>query len=591
MSRTFGIDTSRMGEEELLAALGEIEQQRRGLYARELAVLAELDGRTTAARKGYRDVAALAREILRINAYDARQRVAHARAVVARYAPTGAPLEPDLPDVGTALAEGAIGPEHVEAIRATVARFPQPVSLPDREHAEELLTKAAREYEPHTVTALGREIVARLDQDGNPPTDEDLVRPARFLDWRDTRNGRLRGNVELDVETAALLTGLIEPRAKPHGTNEEPDRRGKYQRQGDAFAEVLRVAAGCPEDGPTEAGEPFSVMVSVTLDDRETRHRIRADQRAGIVSGGADPPDGLRCLYRSRRTRQQGRDPGHRAEAPHRTPGHPAGPDPARQRVRLPRLPEKAEAMRRAPCCFLGQRRPYRTVQPRTALPFSPQPDPPHGVGSPDAQRAPRIHPTRLPRPGTKTQAQPPPPPRKGGRMKLFLVGDEDVACSSADAPFLLAAHQPTSGRYPTATMLGVYQVGRGGVLESDDPEPKRIVHRGRPLAGEGFGDEGVRVVARHPADQLQAFQWHRAPTRPGGHVHWPEHGQRDDNQVALGLRAIDYRDGGLPFQVVQHVEAGPVEQFGKVHCDHLGECEGSGTASQLGVLGSPQPV
>ncbi|WP_170220900.1 HNH endonuclease signature motif containing protein [Amycolatopsis cihanbeyliensis] len=267
MTRTFGIDTSRMGEEELLAALGEIEQRRRVDYAREVAVLAELDGRTTAGRRGYRDVAVLAREILRINAYDARQRVTHARTAVARHGPTGTPLKPDLPEVGAAVAEGAIGPEHEEAIRATMARFPQPVSLPDREHAEALLTTAAREYEPHTVTALGREIVARLNQDGNPPTEHDLTRPARFLDWRDTRGGRLRGTFELDPETAALLTGLIEPRAKPHSSPEEPDRRSKHQRQGDAPADMLRAAARCPDDGPTEPGEPVTVMVSITPDD------------------------------------------------------------------------------------------------------------------------------------------------------------------------------------------------------------------------------------------------------------------------------------------------------------------------------------
>ncbi|GAB3497330.1 uncharacterized protein DUF222 [Amycolatopsis cihanbeyliensis] len=261
------MDTSRMGEEELLAALGEIEQQRRVLYARELAVLAELDGRNTASRKGYRDVAALAREILRVNPHDARQRVAHARALVARHGPTGTPLEPDLPEVGTALAEGAIGPEHVEVIRATVAKFPQPIHLDDRDHAEALLTKAAREYEPHTVGTLSKEILARLDQDGTPPTEEELVQPDRVLDWRTTRGGRIRGNFDLDAETAALLTGLVEPRATPRSTKEAPDRRSKYQRQGDAFAEVLRVAAGCPEEGPTEAGEPFTVMVSITLED------------------------------------------------------------------------------------------------------------------------------------------------------------------------------------------------------------------------------------------------------------------------------------------------------------------------------------
>ncbi|WP_216216593.1 HNH endonuclease signature motif containing protein [Amycolatopsis aidingensis] len=267
MTRTFGIDTSRMSEEELLTALGDLEQQRRALYARELAVLAELDGRDTANQKGYRDLPTLTREILRVNPYDARQRVAHARAVVRRYGPGGIPLEPDLPEVGAAAAEGVIGPEHIETIRATITRFPQPVSLPDREHAEALLTKAAREYEPHTVTTLGREILARLDQDGTPPTEDELARPERHLDWRQTRGGRLRGTFELDAETAAVLTGLIEPRAKPSSTADEPDRRSKYQRQGDAFADVLRVAAGCPEEGPTEAGEPFTVMVTITLDD------------------------------------------------------------------------------------------------------------------------------------------------------------------------------------------------------------------------------------------------------------------------------------------------------------------------------------
>ncbi|TQJ05326.1 uncharacterized protein DUF222 [Amycolatopsis cihanbeyliensis] len=246
VTRTFGIDTSRMGEAELLAAL---------------------DGRTTAGRRGYRDVAVLTREILRINAYDARQRVTHARTAVARHGPTGTPLKPDLPEVGAAVAEGAIGPEHEEAIRATMARFPQPVSLPDREHAEALLTTAAREYEPHTVTALGREIVARLNQNGNPPTEHHLTRPTRFLDWRDTQGGHLRGTFELDAETAALVTGLIEPRAKPHSSPEEPDRRSKHQRQGDAPADMLRAAARCPDDGPTEPGEPVTVMVSITPDD------------------------------------------------------------------------------------------------------------------------------------------------------------------------------------------------------------------------------------------------------------------------------------------------------------------------------------
>jgi hypothetical protein len=110
---------STMGDAELLAALVDKERARRQLYAEELAVLAELDGRGVAGPLGYSDVAAIARELLRMNPAAARQQVAHARAVAGGTTPTGARLAPDLPRVAEAAADGTIGPEHVEAIRAT----------------------------------------------------------------------------------------------------------------------------------------------------------------------------------------------------------------------------------------------------------------------------------------------------------------------------------------------------------------------------------------------------------------------------------------------------------------------------------------
>ncbi|MGH3519716.1 MAG: DUF222 domain-containing protein, partial [Haloechinothrix sp.] len=172
-----------------------------------------------------------------------------------------------------ALGEGAIGPGHVEAIRATVDRFPRPISLEDRVKAEEILVAAARDHEPAVIARLGREILARLDQDGTPPDDEELARPRRSLDLCEYAGGRLRGSFDLDPETGTLLSNLLSPHTSPCDTDEGPDPRSRAERQGDAFAEVLRLAAACP-DGPTEAGEPVNLLVTIPLDrlERELRH-------------------------------------------------------------------------------------------------------------------------------------------------------------------------------------------------------------------------------------------------------------------------------------------------------------------------------
>lgn len=258
---------SSLSDADLLAELRDCEQRSRAAYARELRVLAEIEGRNLAPGMGYADTAALAREALRINPLDARRRMHHTHSLVASYSPTGAALEPELPEVLAAAEAGAIGAEHIEAIRATVAKFPRPLHLADREAAQTILLDAARIHEPAIVARLGREILVRLDQDGTPPDDTDLHRPHRSLDLTEYAGGRVAGSFDLDPETGALLTNLLSPHTAPD-TSLGPDPRSKPERQADAFAEILRLAA-TNEAGPTEAGEPVNLLVTIPLEKLE----------------------------------------------------------------------------------------------------------------------------------------------------------------------------------------------------------------------------------------------------------------------------------------------------------------------------------
>jgi hypothetical protein len=266
VTSTFDVeDVSSLGDAELLAAVVEVEQRRRADYFRELAVVAELESRGVAAPMGYSDVAAILRESLRLNPTVARRQVRHARALIGDLSPSsGQRLGPVLPVTAQALAVGAIGVDHVETIRAAMAALPSDTSGESREGAEAILATAARTCEPAAVARLGREILDRLDQDGEPPDDDELADPHRTLHLRTTRRGRLRGSFDLDAETGAHLTNLIAGGLTP----DKPDDqrlRTLAQRQGDAFAEIIAQAA-TDTDRPSEAGEPVTLFLSTTAD-------------------------------------------------------------------------------------------------------------------------------------------------------------------------------------------------------------------------------------------------------------------------------------------------------------------------------------
>ncbi|MFD2420830.1 HNH endonuclease signature motif containing protein [Amycolatopsis pigmentata] len=270
---------SSLSDTAVLDALRETEIRRRRLYRDELVLVAEIEARGIATSRGVHiETSALLRDMFNLSSPEAQRMVAHAEALCGTVTPTGARLDPRLPVVADALGDGMISPGHVEAIRKAVTGLPDTASPEDRAIAEKILCEAAITSEPSHVKRLGDEIALRLDPDGDEPKEKDLLRPQRRLDVQETRNGRVLGRFDLDTETGALLTTLLSPHTAPQPTEDEPDRRSRSERYGDAFRDILTLAAQC-ESTPNEAGEPATLMVSITLEE------LKSGIGHGLVDG------------------------------------------------------------------------------------------------------------------------------------------------------------------------------------------------------------------------------------------------------------------------------------------------------------------
>jgi len=246
----------------------------------------ELLTRNLVVGQGYRSPAHLLQDVLRVSKAEAQRRVAHAEAVTAGCPITGPPLPPPLPATAEVVAAGVIGAEHVEAIRRTVKDLPPHLSPATREVVEQTLVAAARALDPVAVAQLGRTLVARLDQDGRPPTDDTPPPASNELRWVTHRNGGLVFKGRLGAEGAALLTSVLSPLAKPRPAAERvPDPRTQAERQGDALVEALRLAANST-DLPTEAGERPTIVVTLPLDTLQEQLRAALLGDSTLIDAG-----------------------------------------------------------------------------------------------------------------------------------------------------------------------------------------------------------------------------------------------------------------------------------------------------------------
>ncbi len=249
---------SLLDDDGLLAALVEREARMRRDYADILELIAEAKRRGVDSLKGYRDLPDLFKDLLRWSTRESRRRITQAEAVCETTSPSGAPVPPAYPHTAAAVAE--LSAEQIEVITTA----PQAV--------EQILTEAAAVLDPTKLKYLARSAAARLDQDGPEPTEQELVQPRNTLRTTKRRDGRLGFEGVLDAEAGAKFLALLSPLAKPRpSTIEGPDLRSAAERHGDAFVEVIDLAAST-NGLPSEGGE--KPHLHVTIDHRALRDEI-----------------------------------------------------------------------------------------------------------------------------------------------------------------------------------------------------------------------------------------------------------------------------------------------------------------------------
>jgi Domain of unknown function (DUF222)/HNH endonuclease len=250
----------QLNDRQLVDAVTAAETQLRQAYAQMLELLSELDSRGVAPKLGYSNTAALLMHTLRISRADARHRLAQAAELHAQTLPSGVVVEASLPQTASALGAGVIGADHVEVIRKTLAGLPQ-LAPEKRAEAERVLLEQAAEDDPRALARFGARVRDIVDPDGPPPPDPEPVLPERELRRHIKRDGTMEFTGHLDAESAQIFEALLKPFDKSDPGVE--DHRGYAERAGDAFLDVLKMAANCP-DLPTRNGVKTEIAFTVS---------------------------------------------------------------------------------------------------------------------------------------------------------------------------------------------------------------------------------------------------------------------------------------------------------------------------------------
>ncbi|MFL6143084.1 MAG: DUF222 domain-containing protein [Labedaea sp.] len=227
----------------------------RRAYPAALSHLAEMGHARTAHHAGYSSSAAFVAELVHINRQKAARMLTQAEHITSTVTPTGHTTPATLPTLRTALLDGLIDGEHIDAVADAIKELPTWATLQHRELLESTLAETARTHSPAVVRDHGRVLLNRINQDGTDPHPHDHeAEPRNTFRYTLLPTGRIKYTGEGDPETAEELVALFGPLAKPTAAAEGvPDPRPVEQRQGDAFAAVVHLAVTAG-DAPVHGG-------------------------------------------------------------------------------------------------------------------------------------------------------------------------------------------------------------------------------------------------------------------------------------------------------------------------------------------------
>src|ERR1700712_2599956 len=153
-------------EAELLRFAQTFETHARLVFTAQVRIAGEIDTRKMAAAHGASSTAALLRQTLTISQPDARARVTAAKVTLPQPSISGGLIDPVLPVLGVAMAEGEIGIEQTRLIVATMDKLPAAVKPEMRENVQETLVENGIFTEPKPFAYFARAVAEACDPDG-----------------------------------------------------------------------------------------------------------------------------------------------------------------------------------------------------------------------------------------------------------------------------------------------------------------------------------------------------------------------------------------------------------------------------------------
>ncbi|WP_349268457.1 HNH endonuclease [Mycolicibacterium parafortuitum] len=292
-------DLDLLTRDELLETMDELESLSCRLPGLGHRLLARLQTETTAREMGAKSWKDVLRIRWRLSVTEANRRLTEASVLAPRPSVTGPALPPLLPATAIAQERGLINPEHVDAIRKSVAKLPSWVDTATREQFEVDLVRTAVGAGPKEVKDAAELILFLLDQDGPEPDDTERARQRGLSRGKQRADGMVDVTATLTPEAWAVLEvifakyaapGMCNPAdpepctsGTPSQTQIDNDDRSLAQRQHDALIAVGRIALMSGELG-TLNGLPVSIIIRTTLQDLESRAGI------GVTGGGTRMP-------------------------------------------------------------------------------------------------------------------------------------------------------------------------------------------------------------------------------------------------------------------------------------------------------------
>jgi Domain of unknown function (DUF222) len=216
---------------------------------------------------------------LRVTPQEITRRFKLAARIRPRRSLSGPAVAPELPALAAAVAAGAVGQDHINAVCRVVDVLPACVSPTDVAAAERALVHHARAVDAGIVVKLGQRIADYLNPDGLF-SDEDRARRRGLHLGRQGADGMSRLSGLLDPEARAYFEAIeaaVRPgRHQPDASPAARDDRSPGQRCHDALKLALKTAIASAGLG-VHRGHPVTVVITTTLAELDQAARAAVD--------------------------------------------------------------------------------------------------------------------------------------------------------------------------------------------------------------------------------------------------------------------------------------------------------------------------